>query len=160
VPLRSNVPVLSELVFEDIDPTFAQRARQAPNGTIVGGDNYGQGSARDHAALCPRYLAIRTVIAKSFARIHSENLINYGILPLVFSNPEDHRNIDRDDELQFEEVHAAIEKAPTMTVTNLTRRTTFAVELNYTERQRRILMEGGLLNRMRLEIRKKQASGR
>jgi len=159
VPLRSNVPILSELVFEGIDPTFAQRAKQAPNGTIVAGDNYGQGSARDHAALCPKYLAIRTVIAKSFARIHLENLINYEILPLIFSHPEDYLKIDRDDELQFENVYNALENARTMKVKNLTKGITFSVDLGFTARQRRILTEGGLLNLMRREIRQKQSSG-
>jgi aconitate hydratase len=102
LPLRSNIPALSEFVFEAIDPTFAKRAKAAGGGFVVGGANYGQGSSREHAALAPMYLGVKAVIAKSFARIHLANLVNFGIVPLVFSSETDFDNIQQGDSLEFE----------------------------------------------------------
>ncbi len=102
LPLRSNLPAISEFTFEPIDPTFPRRAREAGCGFVVAGSNYGQGSSREHAALAPRYLGIRAVIAKSFARIHAANLVNFGILPLIFVKPEDYDALRQADELRLE----------------------------------------------------------
>jgi len=93
LPLRSNIPALSEYVFYHIDPQFPERAKKSGNGIIVGGENYGQGSSREHAALCPRWLGVRAVLAKSFARIHRSNLINFGIVPLTFADPKDYEKL-------------------------------------------------------------------
>jgi aconitate hydratase len=101
LPLRSNIPEISKHVFEAVDNEFYERAKTYDGGFIVGGDNYGQGSSREHAALAPKYLGIKAVIAKSFARIHMANLVNFGIVPLVFSNPEDYDSIDMDDDIEM-----------------------------------------------------------
>ncbi len=102
LPLRSNIPAISKFVFESVDPDFYQRAIDGKGGFIIGGDNYGQGSSREHAALAPKYLGIKAVIVKSFARIHLANLINFGIVPLTFKNPEDYDLIDQGDELDVQ----------------------------------------------------------
>jgi aconitate hydratase len=100
LPLRSNIPEISKYVFEAVDPTFAQRARSAGGGFIIGGDNYGQGSSREHAALAPKYLGVKAVIVRSFARIHLANLINFGIVPLTFKNPADYDGLEPGDQIQ------------------------------------------------------------
>jgi aconitate hydratase len=102
LPLRSNIPEISKYVFEAVDPTFPQRAKAAGGGFIIGGDNYGQGSSREHAALAPKYLGVRAVIVRSFARIHLANLINFGIVPLTFKNPADYDAIEPGDQLQIQ----------------------------------------------------------
>ncbi|MBF0442990.1 MAG: aconitate hydratase, partial [Oligoflexales bacterium] len=102
LPLRSNVPKIAEFVFEPCDPGFARRALEKNGGFVIGGNNYGQGSSREHAALAPKYLGVRAVIAKSFARIHLSNLINFGILPLTFRSPEDYGLIDEGDFLEVD----------------------------------------------------------
>lgn len=109
LPLRSNVPALSEHVFESVDPTFAERAKEKGGGFIVAGENYGQGSSREHAALVPMYLGLMAVIAKSFARIHRANLINFGILPLTFADPADYAAAEQGDRLVVKDVHRALE---------------------------------------------------
>ncbi len=101
LPLRSNIPEISKYVFEAVDPGFPQRAIKKNGGFIIGGDNYGQGSSREHAALAPKYLGVKAVIVKSFARIHLANLINFGIVPLTFINPEDYNDIDLEDRLDI-----------------------------------------------------------
>ena len=100
LPLRSNIPEISKYVFEAVDPTFAQRAKAAGGGFIIGGDNYGQGSSREHAALAPKYLGVKAVIVRSFARIHLANLINFGIVPLTFKNPADYDSLEPGDDIQ------------------------------------------------------------
>jgi len=100
LPLRSNIPEISKYVFENLDSNFYHKARENNGGFIVGGENYGQGSSREHAALAPKYLGVMAVIAKSFARIHQANLINFGIVPLTFANPDDYNGIDEMDELE------------------------------------------------------------
>jgi aconitate hydratase len=102
LPLRSNIPEISKHVFEAVDPAFHQRAKAAHGGFIVGGDNYGQGSSREHAALAPKYLGVKAVIVRSFARIHLANLINFGIVPLTFRNPADYDAIEPGDQLQVQ----------------------------------------------------------
>ena len=102
LPLRSNIPEISKHVFEAVDPQFHDRAQKAGGGFILGGDNYGQGSSREHAALAPKYLGVKAVIVKSFARIHLANLINFGIVPLTFTNPSDYDSIEQGDRLSVE----------------------------------------------------------
>jgi len=102
LPLRSNIPAISEHVFERLDPSFAKRAKESKGGFIVAGNNYGQGSSREHAALCPMFLGVQAVIAKSFARIHLANLINFGILPLIFKEETDYQVLEQGDEIEIE----------------------------------------------------------
>ncbi|MGB9662191.1 MAG: aconitate hydratase [Moorellaceae bacterium] len=151
LPLRSNIPALAEHAFEGIDPTFARRAREAGQGIILGGQNYGQGSSREHAALCPMYLGIKAVIAKSFARIHRSNLINFGILPLTFVREEDYETIGLGDQLTIDLSNGLAEEV--LTVKNLTRGTAFQVRHGLSERQKKILLAGGLLNYTKQQLR-------
>ncbi|MBP1700492.1 MAG: aconitate hydratase, partial [Deltaproteobacteria bacterium] len=102
LPLRSNVPAISQYVFEKLDPSFANRAKESRGGFIVAGHNYGQGSSREHAALCPMFLGVQAVIAQSFARIHLANLINFGILPLIFKEEGDYQALEQGDEIEIE----------------------------------------------------------
>ena len=144
LPYRSNIPFLSKFCFEVCDPTFSERAKAAGDGIIVGGSNYGQGSSREHAALVPMYLGIRGVIAKSFARIHVANLINAGILPMTFVNPDDYDQLNQDDKLTISGIVGGMEKG-ILTVTT-DKAFSFQVSCVLTERQRAILLAGGLLN--------------
>ena len=144
LPYRSNIPYLSKFCFEVCDPEFPERAKAAGDGIIVGGSNYGQGSSREHAALVPMYLGIRGVIAKSFARIHIANLINSGILPMTFADPDDYEKVSQDDELTISGIVAGM-KAGELTVTT-GGGYTFTVNCNLTARQQAILLAGGLLN--------------
>jgi aconitate hydratase len=146
LPLRSNIPAIAEHVFEGVDPEFAQRAKQHGGGFIVGGSNYGQGSSREHAALAPMYLGVKAVIAKSFARIHQANLINFGILPLAFAREEDYDNLAQGDVLQITNGREALDGDLALIIRNVTRGTPIAVKYSFTPRQRRILLAGGLLN--------------
>ena len=145
LPYRSNIPFLSQFCFQVCDPDFPARAKEAGDGVIVGGSNYGQGSSREHAALVPMYLGIRCVIAKSFARIHAANLINAGILPLTFANPEDYDALHEGDKLALSGIEAGM-CSGSISLRNET--TGFSAELtcNLTQRQRAIVMAGGLLN--------------
>ena len=154
LPLRSNIPALSQFVFERIDPSFAARTKAAGGGFIAAGDNYGQGSSREHAALAPAYLGIKAVLARSFARIHCANLINFGILPLVFNNPEDYDRLEQDDELRINKLNEALDEHRSLTVLNKTKQFTFSVTANLTPRQVEIIKSGGLLNHT-----KKQSAG-
>ena len=146
LPLRSNIPAISEHVFEGVDPTFASRARASGGGFVVGGENYGQGSSREHAALAPMYLGLKAVIAKSFARIHRANLVNFGILPLTFANPADYDGISRDDELVIPDVRARLEAGPTLVLENKTKETKLEVRHDLSPRQVDIILAGGTLN--------------
>lgn len=146
LPLRSNIPAISEYVFVGIDKTFAARAKEAEGGFIVGGENYGQGSSREHAALAPMYLGVKAVIAKSFARIHRANLVNFGILPLTFSNPADYDSIGRDDELVISDIKKEISESPYLIVDNKTKGNRFEVMHSLTDRQIDIILAGGMLN--------------
>ena len=144
LPYRSNIPYLSNFCFEVCDPAFPERAKAAGDGIIVGGSNYGQGSSREHAALVPMYLGIRGVVAKSFARIHIANLINSGILPMTFANPDDYDLINQDDTLTITNIIDGM-KTGILTVTT-DKGTSFEVKCDLTERQQAILLAGGLLN--------------
>ena len=145
LPYRSNIPYLSQFCFEVCDPSFADRAKAAGSGVIVGGSNYGQGSSREHAALVPMYLGIRCVIAKSFARIHAANLINAGILPLTFADPRDYDAIEPDTQLYIYNIEEGM-KQGSLTVTDQVHGFHFTVNCDMTDRQRAIVMAGGLLN--------------
>ena len=145
LPYRSNIPHLSKFCFEVCDPSFPERAKAAGDGIIVGGSNYGQGSSREHAALVPMYLGIRGVIAKSFARIHVANLINAGILPMTFEDPADYDKLDQDADLYIEGIVNGMAEGK-LTVTDRTTGNKFNVLCGLTERQRAILLAGGLLN--------------
>lgn len=145
LPYRSNIPYLSKFCFEVCDPAFPERAKSAGNGIIVGGSNYGQGSSREHAALVPMYLGIRCVLAKSFARIHVANLINAGILPATFENPEDYDSLQQDTVLTIQDIVSGMDSGK-LTVIDQTTGKSFHVLCSFTERQKRILLAGGLLN--------------
>ena len=144
LPYRSNVPKLSEFCFTVCDETFPQRAKAAGRSIIVGGANYGQGSSREHAALVPMYLGVRAVVAKSFARIHAANLINYGILPLTFVNAGDYDRLAQGDDLTISGIFAGLESGK-FTLTDKTTGETFALACELSPRQREILRNGGLL---------------
>ena len=144
LPFRSNIPKLSQHCIETIIPDFKERAEKNDGGIIVGGDNYGQGSSREHAALLPLYLGIKAVIAKSFARIHKANLINSGIIPLEFENQSDYDGIDEYDELQLTDVENSLAKGE-FTVKNLTKNNEFKAKFNGSARELKILKYGGYL---------------
>ncbi|MDN5345205.1 MAG: aconitate hydratase, partial [Clostridia bacterium] len=144
LPLRSNIPALAEHAFEGLDPTFARRAREAGRGIIIGGQNYGQGSSREHAALCPMYLGVRAVIAQSFARIHRSNLVNFGILPLTFADPSDYDRVEAGDTLAID-LGQGLEQEE-IRVTNVSKGLVFKVRHGLSSRQQAIILAGGLLN--------------
>lgn len=145
LPYRSNIPYLSEFCFNQVDKDFSANAKKYGGGMIVGGLNYGQGSSREHAALAPLYLGIKAVIAKSFARIHRNNLINNGIMPLTFKNSDDYLTIDTFDELEIRNVLSGMDSGE-LTVLNKTKNLEYTVNLNISERYIGILKSGGLLN--------------
>jgi aconitate hydratase len=145
LPLRSNIPAIAEHVFEQVDPKFPARAKAAGNGIVIGGENYGQGSSREHAAIAPRYLGIRAKIAKGFARIHKANLVNFGILPLVFKNPGDYDLIDQGDTVTLPDVRRRVEEGE-MEIPLRVKGREIVTLLDVSERQRRELLAGGTLN--------------
>ena len=144
LPYRSNIPYLSRFCFGVVDETFPERAKAAGTSILVGGSNYGQGSSREHAALVPLYLGVRAVIVKSFARIHIANLINAGILPLTFKNPDDYDAISQGDELALRNIHAGMDSG-TIVLDDLTTGQSFDLSCDFTERQKDMLKAGGLL---------------
>lgn len=144
LPYRSNIPHLSQYCFEVCDKTFPERAKAAGESIIIGGNNYGQGSSREHAALVPLYLGVRAVVAKSFARIHAANLINAGILPLTFENPDDYDALDQDDILELSNIFNGMDTG-LITLKNITKDTEIKLFCDFTERQKSILKAGGLL---------------
>ncbi len=141
LPLRSNIPEISKYVFEALDPSFHEKARNARGGFIIGGENYGQGSSREHAALAPKYLGVKAVIVKSFARIHLANLINFGIVPLTFKDPEDYDRISEGDELSVE---IGDLRGP-CTLVNKTKGITMTLEHTLSALDAEILKAGGKL---------------
>lgn len=147
LPFRSNIPGISRFVFRQIDEDYPERALEHKDEGhfIVGGENYGQGSSREHAALAPRYLGVKAVIAKSFARIHWQNLANFGILALTFKDPKDYDGIDQDDELVLENLRDAISNGNEVTVRNKTKDTTFTCEHQLSPRQVEMVLTGSLL---------------
>jgi aconitate hydratase len=155
LPLRSNIPAISEFVFERVDPTFPKRSRAAGGGFILGGSNYGQGSSREHAALAPMYLGVKAVLAKSFARIHWANLVNFGILPLTFENELDYDRFDQSDKLELPKVRTEVKSGLPITVRNVTKRFEVKMKHHFTVRQVELLLAGGLLNHIKLNAGKK-----
>ena len=144
LPYRSNIPYLSKFCFAVCDESFSERALAAGNSIIVGGVNYGQGSSREHAALVPLYLGVRAVVAKSFARIHVANLINAGILPLTFANPDDYDKVEQGDELEMTGLIAALDSGKA-TLKNLTSGEEIELVCQFSQRQKDMLLAGGLL---------------
>jgi len=147
LPYRSNIPEISKFTFSQIDVGYYDRAMkyQKTGSIVVGGRNYGQGSSREHAALAPRYLGVKAVIAKSFARIHWQNLCNFGILPLSFIDERDYDLIDRDDVLELPGAKAQIQNGDKVTVVNQTKNQTFQVKHLMTQRQVRMILDGSVL---------------
>jgi len=145
LPLRSNIPAISRYVFARTDPEFVGRAEARGGGFLLGGKNYGQGSSREHAALAPRYLGIRGVIAQSFSRIHKANLINFGILPLEFVHEEDLNRFSPGDRLRIENLIPVVQEGRTLPLENVTREFVVETRLDLSSRLREILLAGGLL---------------
>jgi aconitate hydratase len=146
LPYRSNVPKLSEFCFTVCDKDFPERAKAKGGGIIVGGANYGQGSSREHAALVPLYLGIKAVVAKSFARIHVANLINFGIVPMTFVNADDYELFAEGDGLQIDGFAEAVAGKDEVVLKNTKTGATAQLKLTLTARQREMLMAGGCLN--------------
>ena len=150
LPYRSNIPYLSQFCFGICDKTFPERAKAAGESIVVGGINYGQGSSREHAALVPLYLGVRAVITKSFARIHVANLINAGIMPLTFKNPDDYDKLNQGDDLAIDGIFAGMDSGE-MTLVNKTTGDSITLVCNFTDRQKDILKAGGLLSYTKLK---------
>jgi len=145
LPYRSNIPYLSDYCLTPCDKDFPKKARENRGGFIIGGINYGQGSSREHAALIPLYLGVKAVLAKSFARIHQANLINNGIITLIFENPEDYDNVEEMDELLIENAFLQLKKG-VVKVKNMTNGKEYKMILKITPRQKEIIVQGGILN--------------
>ncbi|MFZ3137907.1 MAG: aconitate hydratase [Thermodesulfovibrionales bacterium] len=148
LPYRSNIPAISEFVFTNIDNSFSKRAQEAKSaggGVIVGGENYGQGSSREHAAIAPMFLGIQAVIARSFARIHRSNLINFGILPLLFKNAEDYEKVEKGDRLVIRDIKNSLIGNQSYTIYNQTKTYSFEVSSQLNDREKEIILSGGLL---------------
>jgi len=152
LPLRSNIPAIAEHVFEYVDPTFPSRAKKAGGGFIVAGENYGQGSSREHAAVAPMFLGVHLVLAKSFARIHLDNLVNSGIPPVTFANPKDYDGIEQGDRLRVTNVLAAIRGRGDATAENLSRGTRLALRVSLRPYQREVLLAGGGIRYAQLRV--------
>ena len=148
LPYRSNIPHLSNYCFEKIDKCFSERCKEAGKCAIAGGENYGQGSSREHAALAPLYLGVKLVAAKSFARIHRSNLINSGIMPLVFDNPADYDDISTGDELVIENAPQQV-KSGTVEIKNITTGKTYKTVTNFSDLEIQLILKGGKINYMK-----------
>jgi len=148
LPFRSNIPAISRFVFSPVDEAYYERAMgfQKQGSFVVGGSNYGQGSSREHAALAPRYLGVKAVLVKSFARIHLQNLSNFGILPLIFANPDDWNKIAQGDRLSIPDVRNAIRQGNSVKVINLTKNETYDTEHRMTQYQVDMVLAGSLIN--------------
>ena len=148
LPFRSNIPKISEFVYKLDDPTYVSRAikqRELGGHCLIGGENYGQGSSREHAALAPRYLGLRVIIVKSFARIHWRNLINFGILPLIFDNPNDYDEMEQGDIIEIQECNQ-IPDVNQLEALITNKNKTIKLNLDISKRQKEFLMAGGLIN--------------
>lgn len=155
--MRSNIPLMSQYCYHRYDPTFAERAKQMEKSIIVGGENYGQGSSREHAAINPMYLGVKCVIAKSIARIHKGNLVNHGIIPMLFDDPAAYDSIDQMDELEIENL---LEQIPTrhVTVHNRTKHFTFTVNLDLTDNEIDVVLAGGQLRYLKNQLKAMEES--
>ncbi len=151
LPLRSNIPEISRFAFSRIDKTYYHRAmpHQESGSFIVGGENYGQGSSREHAALAPRFLGLRVALVKSFARIHAQNLVNFGIVPLTFASPSDWERVRPDDILKIENLRASLKSGGQVLVRNITQQQNYPAQYRLSSRQLRVLLAGGLINAIR-----------
>jgi len=148
LPYRSNIPAISNFVFDQVDSDFPKRAKEKGNGVVVGGENYGQGSSREHAALAPRYLGIRAKIVKGFARIHKANLINFGILPLTFKDPADYDWVKQGGKITFRNLRTLVESGAREVPITVDGREIVTL-LEVSERDRQDLLAGGTLNFVR-----------
>ena len=146
LPYRSNIPYLSNFCFAVCDEKFPERCRKEGPSIVIGGSNYGQGSSREHAALVPLYLGVKAVVAKSFARIHCANLANAGILPFTFKNEADYDTIDQMDELRLPRIKEELKQGTQVTLEDVTKGFAVQVEAQLTQRQREMVLAGGLLN--------------
>ncbi|NNL77195.1 MAG: aconitate hydratase, partial [Desulfobacterales bacterium] len=151
LPYRSNIPAISKYAFIRLDDSFYERAeRHRQQGfIIVAGHNYGQGSSREHAAIAPRYLGLKAVIARSFARIHWQNLINFGMLPLTFVDSADYDHIEQGDELEIIDVRLILRQGNQIQVANQTKNETYDTQHTLSERQIEMILEGSLINVVR-----------
>ncbi|MFH1393893.1 MAG: aconitate hydratase [Candidatus Micrarchaeota archaeon] len=145
LPLRSNIPAISEFVFSQVDKEFPARAKEKNGGFIIGGENYGQGSSREHAAIAPLYLGVKAVIAKNWARIHKSNLVNFGIVPLDFENPADYDRIEQGDVLEIKGLRDGV-KNGRVTIKDVTKGFEFKAKTELSERAANVLLEGGTIN--------------
>ncbi|MBV8302798.1 MAG: aconitate hydratase, partial [Acidimicrobiia bacterium] len=158
LPFRSNIPKMAEFVFDAVDESFPQRAlevRDAGGHVIVGGENYGQGSSREHAAIAPRFLGLRAVIAKNFARIHWQNLVNFGILPLEFADPADYDRVDQGDVIALDGIRDALWH-PSLAARSVTKGESYQLTQHLSPRQVDVILAGGLIPvfKRRLESRR------
>ena len=149
LPFRSNIPKIADFSFDRVDSTYAERAKQMQGHCVVGGSNYGQGSSREHAALGPQYLGLRAVLTKGFARIHAQNLINFGVLPLTFINLDDYDSIQADDVLRLTDLRRVLTEGGELFVENVTRQRNFQMRHDMSPRQVQFLLRGGLINWMK-----------
>jgi len=146
LPLRSNIPAISEHLFEGVDGDFYKRTKHLGGGFVVGGENYGQGSSREHAALAPMSIGIKAIITVSYARIHRANLINFGVLPLTFKDPHEFERVQQGDELRIVNVREALRSETSLKVENRTQQKWFEVSHGLNPREREVALAGGLLN--------------
>ena len=153
LPFRSNIPEISKFSFSVVDESFYDRAMEtkesAGGHVVVAGENYAQGSSREHAAIAPRYLGQRAAIAKSYARIGWQNLINFGIAPLEFQNPEDFDSIDQGDIIKVENIREQLKAGKQVVVKNVTKGTEFTAVHTLSDRQLQALLDGGIINNFR-----------
>ena len=149
--MRSNIPLMSQYCYHRYDPEFAARAKAMGRSIIIGGENYGQGSSREHAAINPMYLGVRAVIAKSIARIHKGNLINHGIIPMIFENPADYDKIEQGDEL---EINGLLEQMQTkkVEVRDNTKGITFKARLELSDSELEVISCGGQLRYLKKQL--------
>lgn len=151
LPLRSNIPAISEHVFEGVDANFAKRAKFEGGGFVIGGENYGQGSSREHAALAPMYLGVKAVIAKSFARIHKANLVNFGILPLTFADPADYDTVEEENLLKIPDVRTQISAGRIINAVYYGKGVRIALKHDLSKRQVEVILAGGMLNYAKID---------
>ena len=151
LPFRSNIEAISEFVYSQVDPEFFKRSRKMGTVVIVGGENYGQGSSREHAALAPRYLGVRAKIAKNFARIHKSNLCNFGILPLTFKDPADYDRVEQGTTVVLPDVRRHVEQGDREIPVQVDGKTIITI-LDVSDRQRKHLLAGGTLNYVKQQL--------
>jgi aconitate hydratase len=147
LPYRSNIPMISTFTFGRLDPHYYQRAMKVRDSgsIIVGGANYGQGSSREHAAISPRFMGVAAVIAKSFARIHRKNLINFGVLPLTFKNPKDYEEISMNDQLEMLDLHSVLQSHQPLKMKNITTGQEILLDHSFSKRELEVLLSGSLI---------------